>query len=90
MQAINIHIFGHVQGVGFRYSTQLIARKHHITGVVWNVSDGTVKIEAQGAEADIEHFVAAIKANPSPFARIDQVIVTAGTVDKNRRTFRTI
>lgn len=39
---------GRVQGVGFRYAVQSIARKHSVTGFVRNLPDGTVELVLQG------------------------------------------
>ncbi len=51
---------GHVQGVGFRYSVLQVAREFEVTGYVSNLADGRVQLEAEGAKADVETFVAAV------------------------------
>ena len=43
-----IYVKGKVQGVGFRWSAANEARKRGINGLVKNLSDGTVYIEAEG------------------------------------------
>ena len=50
MKRINIHVYGLVQGVFFRYTTRKIARNLGITGIVKNLPDGSVYIEAEGPE----------------------------------------
>lgn len=40
---------GTVQGVGFRWTTQDLARRVHVTGWVRNMDDGTVEAELQGS-----------------------------------------
>jgi acylphosphatase len=45
---------GHVQGVGFRYTTQSIASLLPVTGYVRNLPDGSVEAVIQGEEADIQ------------------------------------
>ena len=47
-------ISGTVQGVFFRASTQLEARKLDLTGWVKNLPDGTVALEAQGESTDVD------------------------------------
>ena len=41
-------VTGLVQGVGFRWTAQRVARSLGITGTVRNLPDGTVEIEAHG------------------------------------------
>ena len=48
---------GHVQGVGFRYSVRLLARRHPVKGFVRNLPDGTVELVAQGTQAAINALV---------------------------------
>ena len=55
-----IHFSGHVQGVGFRYTAQAIAREFDVVGYVKNLSDGRVKLEVEGEESEIDRFVARI------------------------------
>lgn len=45
-KAAFIHVFGRVQGVGFRYYTNMKALELHIKGFVENKPDGSVYIEA--------------------------------------------
>ncbi|MBS0260927.1 MAG: acylphosphatase [Planctomycetes bacterium] len=40
---------GRVQGVGFRYTTRNLAKRHPVTGYVKNLPDGTVELVVQGA-----------------------------------------
>jgi acylphosphatase len=51
---------GHVQGVGFRYSTSQVAKEFEVTGYVANLPDGRVQLEAEGQRDQVEAFVAAI------------------------------
>ncbi len=48
---------GHVQGVGFRYSTLQVAKEFEVTGFVRNLPDGRVQLEAEGAKPEIEAFL---------------------------------
>ncbi|CAH0419491.1 acylphosphatase [Periweissella ghanensis] len=72
-----IQVWGRVQGVGFRYQTQQLAKRLAITGFVANQIDGSVLIEAEGTAPAIVEFIDAVKASPSPFGE-----VTRSQVDK--------
>ena len=52
---------GHVQGVGFRYTTKTVAAGFEVTGSVRNLPDGRVELIAEGARAELEVFRAAIR-----------------------------
>jgi len=51
-----IHYSGRVQGVGFRYTVQRIARNHAVAGYVQNLPDGRVRLIAEGDEATLTAF----------------------------------
>ncbi|GFI25612.1 acylphosphatase [Lachnospiraceae bacterium] len=48
---------GRVQGVGFRYRACYGARQRGLTGWVCNLGNGTVEMEAQGKEDEINALV---------------------------------
>ncbi|WP_168800174.1 acylphosphatase [Methylophaga sp. SB9B] len=50
-------IKGRVQGVGYRMSTQIAAKKIGLTGWVRNLSDGQVEIVAEGDLIQLQQFV---------------------------------
>ncbi|MEZ6119463.1 MAG: acylphosphatase [Pirellulaceae bacterium] len=52
---------GHVQGVGFRYSTRRIAMGFAVTGWVRNLSDGSVELMAEGEKLELQRFLDQIK-----------------------------
>ena len=56
MEQIAKHIVfkGHVQGVGFRYTTHRIAGRYAVTGYVRNCSDGTVEMLVQGPPPNVD------------------------------------
>lgn len=64
-------VSGRVQGVGFRYTACVLARRLGVTGWVRNCPDGTVEMEAQGAEAEIERLLSML--GEERFIRIDRV-----------------
>ena len=56
-----ITFYGFVQGVGFRYRAYHAANAHGCTGCVKNEWDGTVSMEIQGEEKDIDQVIMAIE-----------------------------
>jgi acylphosphatase len=56
----DVHYSGRVQGVGFRFNAQWIARGFHVTGFVRNLPDGGVQLVAEGEEAEVDRFLAKI------------------------------
>lgn len=54
VQRCRIRYRGHVQGVGFRATTQRLARRRPLTGWVRNEPDGSVLMEAQGPAAHVQ------------------------------------
>ena len=53
---------GHVQGVGFRYTAQRIARELKVSGWVKNCADGDVEALLQADQETIEKFLAKIRS----------------------------
>ncbi len=64
MKAAIIQVFGRVQGVGFRYYTEKKAHELGLAGFVENKPDGSVYIEAEGEEADLDAFVVWCRRGP--------------------------
>ena len=56
---------GRVQGVGFRMRARTIAQRHPVTGWVRNEPDGTVMLEAQGSESNLDAFLTALRKQTS-------------------------
>lgn len=52
---------GHVQGVGFRFTTRQVAQEYEVAGYVQNLADGRVRLEAEGTEAEVDAFVGAVE-----------------------------
>jgi acylphosphatase len=52
---------GEVQGVGFRYTVRLLARRHPVQGFVRNLPDGTVELVVQGSPAAINALLADVQ-----------------------------
>jgi acylphosphatase len=52
-----LYISGNVQHANYRSKVVSIAKKYHVTGNVQNLSNGDVKVIAEGEEKDIERFI---------------------------------
>jgi acylphosphatase len=53
-----------VQGVGFRYTAQHLARSHPaVKGYVRNLPDGRVEMVAEGSEKDLDALLGALKGH---------------------------
>ncbi len=48
---------GHVQGVGFRYTAQAIAKRYEVNGFVRNLPDGQVELVAEGEKHELAAFL---------------------------------
>ncbi|OBX02964.1 acylphosphatase [Gallibacterium genomosp. 3] len=57
-------IYGHVQGVGFRFFTWREAQRIGVTGWVKNQSNGSVAVLAQGTEQQLETFYHWLQQGP--------------------------
>jgi len=69
MQRRTYHYSGHVQGVGFRYTTHNIAQRHNVLGYVRNLPDGRVELVMEGDENEIEDVVKNLNRKMSCFVR---------------------
>ena len=54
---------GRVQGVGFRYTAQALARGRPVAGYVRNLPDGRVELVAEGPAAAVDDFLATVAAH---------------------------
>ncbi|WP_436853834.1 acylphosphatase [Staphylococcus caeli] len=89
MQRKHIQVFGMVQGVGFRYYTEKIARKYKIVGTVQNV-DNFVDIYAQGEEQHLSQFINAVTEGASPASHVEDFTIETLNIDESLEKFRTI
>ena len=79
---------GWVQGVGFRWRAKNAASLWGCTGWVRNEWDGTVTMELQGLEAQLDRVLAAIADSRN--IRIETIESRDIPVDPDERGFRTI
>lgn len=69
-----IKVIGKVQGVFFRASTKKAADRLGIKGWVRNEEDGSVLIEAEGSEQQMQTFIEWCRQGPQ-FARVENISV---------------
>ena len=61
---------GTVQGVGFRFTAERLARHFEVTGYVKNLPSGKVELVAEGEEKALSDFLKAIREGPmNPYIR---------------------
>lgn len=60
---LKVFFTGRVQGVGFRYTVRSLAAGFEAAGTVRNVPDGRVEFTAEGAPAELEAFLEAIRSS---------------------------
>jgi acylphosphatase len=71
-----ITVRGKVQGVGFRWNAATEAKNRGINGFVKNLSDGSVYIEAEGYEDQLNAYVDWCRKGPG-FSYVESVEVNA-------------
>lgn len=85
---LDIVISGKVQGVYFRLTTKAVADQLGIKGFVFNKTDGTVFIEAEGDPFALESFLEWCQEGPEN-AVVENVTSAEGDM-KNYRNFEVI
>ena len=83
----HITFYGWVQGVGFRYRARHAAEMYGCTGWVRNEWDGSVTMEIQGTEENIDRVIQAIEAGK--YVRIENMESRMIPVDPEERGFKT-
>jgi acylphosphatase len=69
-----VKIYGLVQGVGLRYFIKSKAEEMRISGYVYNQSDGTVEIEAEGEEEKLKKLLELVQQG-TWWSEIDKIDV---------------
>jgi len=83
-----IRIYGRVQRVGFRFTTVQKAYLFNLKGFVRNKSDGSILIEAEGEEEDLQKLIDWCKIGPTGCV-IDNVEIEEGVL-KNYASFEVV
>ncbi len=82
-----IQFYGWVQGVGFRYRARHAADHVGATGWVHNEYDGSVTMEIQGTEEQIDQVILMIERGT--YVKIENMAVKTLPVDPDERGFQT-
>lgn len=72
VEQLRATVYGHVQGVSFRFYTHETATNLGLTGWVANRYDGSVEVVAEGPRAMLDRLLDFLQQGPS-MARVDQV-----------------
>ena len=86
MKRYRLQFYGSVQGVGFRYTAQYAANAHGVTGWVRNEYDGSVTMEIQGSEEQLDKVVQAI--NNARYISIEKTLCRDTAVVPDETKFR--
>ncbi|MCR5671037.1 MAG: acylphosphatase [Butyrivibrio sp.] len=81
-----ITVYGSVQGVGFRYRTIHAANLVGATGWVCNNPDGSVSMEIQGTEEQIDKVFQMVEQGT--FVSIDNIVAESIPVVSDERGFK--
>ena len=68
-----VHYHGHVQGVGFRYTTQGIAKRYEVNGYVRNLPDGQVELVVEGEKHELAAFLDDVRERMMRYIRDERV-----------------
>jgi acylphosphatase len=66
-------VYGHVQGVGFRWWTRARALELNLVGSATNLSDGRVAVVAEGERHSCELLLDALRSDAAP-GSVDKVV----------------
>ncbi|MCV9877750.1 acylphosphatase [Brenneria izbisi] len=73
--SIAVSVYGVVQGVGFRYSTQRRAVELGVSGYVRNNDDGSVEVVACGERRKVEQLIDWLKKGGPRSASVEKVLI---------------
>lgn len=86
MKRFHVIVDGKVQGVGFRYHTQVTASQKNLTGWVRNKLDGAVELEVQGNPDQIISFLSSLEKPRFP-AKVTDIKSNEISIDENEGMF---
>ncbi len=79
MKHLDIKVYGKVQGVFFRASAKEKASELRLNGYVKNDSDGSLNIEIEGEDAEVDKFKKWCEEGP-PSAKVDRIDASIGPI----------
>jgi acylphosphatase len=79
LQRCTVQYSGRVQGVGFRYKVRQIAENFSVNGYVQNLSDGRVRLIAEGQRAEIDQFLNQVAESMADYIRQAEMFVSGAT-----------
>jgi acylphosphatase len=77
MKRAHVVISGDVQGVGYRYTMLIVARKAGVSGWVRNRRDGTVEAEVEGTPEQVDEVLAWMAEGPPGSSVADATVTDA-------------
>lgn len=91
MLTTTYRINGRVQGVGFRFTTMMVAKRLNLTGTVKNERDGSVTIVLNATSTDRQHFIQTLKEETRRgFATISTIAILSEADQPPLDDFRVI
>ena len=75
MRRVHVVVQGEVQGVGYRYTMRLVARRAGVVGWVRNRRDGSVEAEIEGDSDRVDEVLAWMAEGP-PGSRVESATVS--------------
>jgi acylphosphatase len=78
-QRMTVRFIGHVQGVGFRYTTIRVADRYRVAGYVKNMPDGSVELVAEGEKPELERFLAAVEQDMAGCIQDTKISISPST-----------
>ncbi|EOT28691.1 hypothetical protein C805_00212 [Eubacterium sp. 14-2] len=87
MEIIREHLIftGRVQGVGFRFKAQHLARHYGVTGWIRNNYDGSVEAQMQGREEELDKIIQSLQQDS--YIRIDWITRNRIETESGERSF---
>jgi acylphosphatase len=85
---MSVRYQGQVQGVGFRYTAQSIARRYEVSGFVRNCPDGQVELVVEGEKHEIAAFLDDVRERMTRFIRDERIDTQLATGEFTRFEIR--